>query len=159
MFSFTTSPFVIQKFHQNINCFINYYYADHSIYDLYNGSACLISLSFQGLEESTATDDYQMDSLCLYLWFSFWVACAWEGIAPFCNSTCLCCSTNPGGCKTLLFAVNRYIFFSLIIIMFYFSSDFSLQYENYMNKSLLFITYFFLPPLVILLQTRFIIDY
>lgn len=55
-FSYTTLLFIIHKFHQNIHFSINSS-ADHSIRDLYNGSACLIPLSFQGLEESTATDD------------------------------------------------------------------------------------------------------
>lgn len=82
--------------------------AGHSLGNLFNGSTCIITLSYQGLEETTAADDYQMDSLCLYLWFPFWVACTWEGIAPFCDTTGLCCRANSRWCKALLFAVNRY---------------------------------------------------
>lgn len=44
--------------------------------NLCHGSACNISLSHQGMERSTTSDDYKMGSLYLHMWVSVWVACS-----------------------------------------------------------------------------------
>ena len=42
----------------NIFIFLAIHFADHPNCDLHNGPAGFVSLSCQGLEESTAMDDY-----------------------------------------------------------------------------------------------------